>query len=283
MEHLDLSLAGLVLRLETEQPLQESAAFRPFLTAGKPDFAGRFCKVPRLPSFDRAVLYRGNCYRVHPGNVRTYFDATRGESPYAVARTDYPSGRVQIDFLSHGQGCIAQMDNAFFHLGFEGALIRHDRICFHASCIRTDFGGILFSGPSGIGKSTQAQLWQTFRGATLINGDRPILQKTDDGFLAWGSPYAGSSACYLNECVPVRAMVFLSQSRANTIRRLDTAEAFRKLYSGMTMYSWDGEFVTRACDLAEELTKTVPCYALSCLPDETAVECLERRLKEDKL
>ena len=276
------SIAGVPISLETEQGLPLTASFRPFVTEEPPVYRGVFRKVEQLPDFDPAVLYRGSCYFVHPRGLRSFFDAPRDEIPYALARTDHDAGIIHVDYLEKGAHCVSQMDNSFFHLGFEGLLIRRDRICFHASCIRTDLGGILFSGPSGIGKSTQAALWQTHRHAGLINGDRPILQRTENGFLAWGSPYAGSSKCHVNGSVPVSALVFLAQAPENRIRRLKPGEAFRRIYAGLTMYSWDRAFVERAVDLAMALSSGVPCYELACVPDESAVECLEQRLKEDQ-
>ena len=87
----------------------------------------------------------------------------------------------------------------------------------------------------------------------------------------------------MNESVPVTAVVFLSQEKENGIRRLNAGEAFRRLYAGLTVYSWDREFMDRAVALAITLAEQVPCYALGCVPDETAVVCLERRLEEDGL
>ena len=255
--------------------------FRPFVTEEAPVYRGRFHIVEELPDIDRTVLYAGNCYHVHPGGDRTFFDAAHETRPYALARTDFEAGTVDVAYQRRCEHCVSQLDNSFFHLGFEGLLIRRDRICFHASCIRTELGGILFSGPSGIGKSTQAKLWCDHRGGVLINGDRPILQRREEDFLAWGSPYAGSSRCHVNGSVPVSALVFLAQDKENRIRRLGGGEAFRRIYAGLTMYSWDRFFVERAVDLAMELASGVPCYELACLPDQSAVECLERRLKED--
>lgn len=277
----DLSIAGIPIRMELEQPVPMTDAFRPFLTAEQPWFTGRFRCVERLPELEDAVLYTGNCYRAHPNGVRSFFDAPKDLTPYAVARTDFGAGEITVDYLEKGAHCVSQMDNSFFHLGFEGLLVRHDRVCFHAACVRTEKGGILFSGPSGIGKSTQARLWCDRRGAELVNGDRPILERREDGFYAWGSPYAGSSRCFVNENVGITALVFLAQEKANRIRRLSPGAAFRRIYGGLTMYSWDREFVSRACDLAEALAQSVPCYEFGCVPDETAVRFLEARLKED--
>ena len=277
------SIAGVPISMETERELPMTEAFRPFLTEEAPVYRGRFHTVEVLPDFDPAVRYTGTCYHVHPGGDRTFFDAAYETTPYALARTDYEAGIIDVAYQARCAHCVSQMDNSFFHLGFEGLLIRKDRVCFHASCIRTDLGGILFSGPSGIGKSTQAQLWCDHRGAELLNGDRPILQRTEKGFLAWGSPYAGSSKCHVNDCVPVSALVFLKQAGQNRIRRLSGGEAFRRIYAGLTMYSWDRFFVERAVDLAMELASGVPCYELACLPDQSGVECLEARLKEERL
>ena len=48
----------------------------------------------------------------------------------------------------------------------------------HASLIARNEIGIMFIGPSGIGKTTQAELWKKYREAQIINGDRGIY-KTD--------------------------------------------------------------------------------------------------------
>lgn len=280
MRSLELSIAELVIRMELEEPVPMTDAFRPFLTDRAPDYTAVFRRMEALPAFDGQVLFTGNCYRVHPDGCRSFFDAPKDLTPYALARTDHDAGAVEVSYLSKGAHCVSEMDNSFFHLGFEGLLIRRDRVCFHAACVSTEYGGILFSGPSGIGKSTQAALWQTHRGAKLLNGDRPILQKAGEGFLAWGSPYAGSSRCHVNESVPVTALVFLAQEPSNRIRRLRAGEAFRRIYAGLTMYTWDREFMDRACSLAMELAERVPCWEFGCLPDETAVVFLEKWLKE---
>ena len=81
-------------------------------------------------------------------------------------------------------------------------------LCMHA-LIETAYGGILFSGVSGAGKTTQAELWMQWEQARQINGDRPILvSKVIREWLGCGSPYAGSSECYINECIPIKDHYF---------------------------------------------------------------------------
>lgn len=283
--HWDLSIAGLAIRLETQGQLLVSEAFEPFLTETKrPDYTVTFRQVPHLGPIPEAAVHRDNCYRIHPdgrgGFLRSFFDAPRDLAPYG--RAEWTGERhLTVEYLKKGEKCLSEMASCFFHAGPEALMIRENRVYFHAACVDTPLGGILFSGPSGIGKSTQARLWQIHRGGRLINGDRPILERRADGFYAWGSPYAGSSRCYVNDCCGVSAVVLLGQAPRCSIRRLGPAEAFRRIYSGLTISLWDRQFAAAACDMAVELTQRVPVYELLCTPDKAAVDCLEAKLRED--
>lgn len=282
-----LAIAGTLIRIKTEQPLLVEKEFLPFLAeSGTADFQVYYRQVDELPRIPDTIIHADHCYRVHPdgngGYIRSFFDAPRDDLPYAAARSD--GDVIRVDYLEKGKRCVSEMHNSFFHLGFEELLIRRERLCFHAACVETPLGGLLFSGPSGIGKSTQAELWCQYRGAKQINGDRPILSKDENGWLAWGSPYAGSSRCHVNESCPVTAIVMLRQAKACTLRRLSSGEAFRAVWSGLTMHGWDEGFVEKACDLALELIDTVPVFEFACTPDEAAVRYLEQELgKEGRL
>ena len=88
MKTLALSIAGVPIRMELQEEVPMTDAFRPFLTEREPDCIGRFRLVRDLPDFDRRTLYTGNCYRVHPDGSKSFFDAPRDLTPYALARTD---------------------------------------------------------------------------------------------------------------------------------------------------------------------------------------------------
>ena len=274
-------IADVTVCLQTDQVLAEEDIFRPFVTQSEDvDFRAVFRQVDQLPTIPEKILYEDLCYRVHPdgkgGFLRSFFDAPSDMTPYAVAAYDHPGGSIRVEYLPKGAHCVSEIRNSFFHLGLEALLMERNRLCLHAACVDTAMGGILLSGPSGIGKSTQADLWCRHRGARQINGDLPILQKTKTGWQAWGSPYAGSSRCYLNECCSIRTIVILRQAPENRLRRLSPSEAFRAVWSGVTVNSWDPRFTERACDLALELISQIPVYELACTPDIRAVELLEQ-------
>lgn len=283
---LDLEIAGVSLSLHSFQKWQEEEAFLPFVKKTEsPDYTAVFQQTEELPEFSETVIHEDECYRVHPdgkgGYLRSFFDAPRDFTPYALAQYDHANGMIQIDCLPKGTRCVSEMHNSFFHIGFESILIHKKRLCFHAACVDTALGGILFSGPSGIGKSTQADLWMKYRGAKQINGDRPILSMEKDTWLAWGSPYAGSSRCHVNENCPVTAIVMLQQAQTCHLQRLGQPEAFRAVWSGLTVHSWDRYFVEEASDLALALVKTVPVFRFSCTPDAYAVDYLEQELRKE--
>ena len=280
----DLRIAGITICLRTCQPLALDEAFRPFLTeeTPQPEVTAVFRPVEALAPVSGRMIGTGLCHQVYPGEgggtVRRFFQDLECQDPYAQGYYDGSGKEIRIEYLSSQGRCVSELGNSFWLLGMESLMIRRNRLCIHAACVDTPLGGLLFSGPSGIGKSTQAALWCKYRQAEQINGDRPILSKEEEGWLAWGSPYAGSSRCYRNENCRVRAIVMLRQAPECRIRRLGAAEAFRAVYSGLTVHSWDRAFVTAACDLAMELIAAVPVYELECTPDERAVQVLEQEL-----
>lgn len=286
IQRVCLSVAGMTLEVQTDRCFDIKGRFLPFLTeTNVPDFQACFRKVDRLGDIPKRVLHRDRNYAVYPGPedgfIRTFWNEPRDQVVYGLGCYDFRRGHVQVEYLEEGKQCVSEMHNSFFHLDFEGMLIRRGRICFHAACVQTPLGGILFSGTSGIGKSTQAKLWCQYREAKQINGDRPILSKDGAGWLAWGSPYAGSSGVHINESCPVTAIIMLRQEARCSLRRLTKPEAFRAVWSGLTVHSWDPEFVDKASTMALELIETVPVFEFGCTPDEAAVDYLENALRKE--
>lgn len=163
------------------------------------------------------------------------------------------------------------------------ALERHvmekQQFILHCSYMNDQGQAILFSAPSGTGKTTQAKLWERYRGSRVVNGDRALLRFREDRLTACGWPVCGSSEVCENEALPVRAIVLLSQGKENQIRLLTAREAFLLLYSQVTINTWNPEFVNRAVDFLEQLLQSVPVYHLACTISEDAVAVLEAALK----
>lgn len=174
---------------------------------------------------------------------------------------------------------LLQADPVFVSLlALERKILSRDGLVLHCAYLRHRGEAILFSAPSGTGKSTQAGLWEQYRGGKTINGDRCLLQKTLLGWMARGWPVCGSSEICQNVDTPVRAIVMLSQGRMNQIERLSPARAFSVLFSEVTINRWNPAAVNQAMKLIEFLVREIPFYHLSCTISEDAVTCLERMM-----
>lgn len=151
---------------------------------------------------------------------------------------------------------------------------------FHSAYI--EFGGeaVLFTAPSGTGKSTQAELWRSLRGAQIINGDRAVIRCVGDRILACGIPFAGSSAYCLNRSLPLAAVVYLAQAPTTSIRQLRGYEAFSRLWEGCSVNTWEPADLKLVSALVAKAAGAVPVYYLPCTPDKSAVEALEAVLRK---
>lgn len=153
-----------------------------------------------------------------------------------------------------------------------GELLLMSCDCFllHSSVVAMHGRTVLFSGPSGIGKSTQADIWKRSLGAEVVNGDRCAISKRASGFYGCGSPYCGSSGIYSRVEAPIQGIFVLRQAKENRLRRMEGGEAFRALFAQCILNTWDAVYMMHLMDLLTQLLASTPVYALSCRPDEEA-------------
>lgn len=159
----------------------------------------------------------------------------------------------------------------------ERLLLSRDALLLHSSAVVWEGQAVLFSGPSGAGKSTQAALWQRYLGADILNGDRTVIMKKDDGFYGGGSIWSGTSHIFRPEQAPIAGIFLVTQAQENRLERLG-ASAFAPLFSQTIVNSWDPQFVEKITGLLADLLEQVPVYRLYCLPDEGAVELVRATL-----
>lgn len=160
-------------------------------------------------------------------------------------------------------------------------LAQLNAMSLHSSFIIHGGKAIVFTAPSGTGKSTQAELWEKYQNAVQINGDRCILRKRDGVWCAYGSPFSGTSGIFRNESAPIKAIVVLRQDKQNSIRLLKQSEAFRYVYSETVVPKWNKEIHTKLTDIISRVVEDLPVVMLSCRPDQSAVDLLNRFLMEE--
>lgn len=167
-------------------------------------------------------------------------------------------------------------------LSLERQMIKCGAMILHSAYMCYKDTAVLFSAPSETGKSTQAALWQKYRGTRTINGDRSLLMKKEGSWYAYGWPVCGSSEICYNEVYPVRAIVMLKQAKVNKAYPLKGLQAVRELMEQITINTWDPSFQITVMDNLEALISEIPVYRLECDISEDAVVCLEQMMIENE-
>lgn len=280
MKEYYLELVGLRTVLRTPDEITISERMRPFLCRAhtQTDCVITLRSCSALPAFRESGVWHGaEFYDSSEGTSRIFHCSAPKTAAFAVTQLD-PEGNITVDvleaYLSYFQGT----SGIFNRIGLETLLLQHKGLLLHASLIEYKGIAIAFTGPSGVGKSTQADLWNRHTGAQILNGDRAALRQSGDGWRAYGSPYAGTSGIYKNQSAPLKALILLRQGKENKMRCLNITEALRYIYPELTVHHWEKDFVARATDLCIDLLNYIPVYMLECRPDESAVQLLKEGL-----
>lgn len=148
--------------------------------------------------------------------------------------------------------------------GFYNEVLRHGGIVLHSSCVEKDGKAYLFSAKSGTGKSTHTHLWlEELPNTRIINDDKPLLIIRNGQIYACGTPFSGKTDENINECVPVRAIVFLHRSKENTLKRIKPSFAV-PLFLAQTVNPHIKEYANEMLDKTDEILTSVPVFLLGC-------------------
>ena len=280
MKNYYFTLAGLRTALCVPYEITVSERLRPFLCPQPEETDCTIVLRPsvQLPAFSNdGVWHALEYYDCHQGNLRIFHcNAPRTEA-FAVTQ-HLENGNIEIqvlpDYLSYFTGTAG----IFNRIGMENLLLQHNSLLLHASLIKYEGKALAFAGPSGVGKSTQAEIWHDHLGADILNGDRAALRKEGDSWYAYGCPYAGTSGIYKNDCAPLEAIILLQQAGDNRFHRLTEAEAFPRIYPEFSVHHWQKDFVAKATDLCLQLLAQTPVYLLECRPEESAALLVKKGL-----
>lgn len=163
---------------------------------------------------------------------------------------------------------------------FRYNLLFHEGIVLHASTISYLDKGIVFTAPSGTGKSTQTRLWQECFGerVRILNDDTPAVRILQGEPWVFGTPWSGSSNIHCNESAPLSLIVIVQQAQVNRIVKLDQHEALMNLMPRCFLPYFSRGMLDLACDIIEKIVGATPVIRLECRPDQEAVELVHQCL-----
>lgn len=158
-------------------------------------------------------------------------------------------------------------------------LLERDTLLLHGSTVAVDGKAYLFTAPCGTGKSTHTRLWRELFGerAIMVNDDKPFLQITPNGVLAYGSPWSGKHGLATNVCLPLQGVCSLHRGQENVISKADPEDLI-PLLCHQAHEPIDKKLLQKTRSLVERLANMVSLWELSCNKNVEAAEVAHRAM-----
>ena len=258
----DFLIADLLMRISCPEELHIPENFQPFLITSCLDRKADILLEITFQLVNAETLQRAE--KIHWNNGE-YIVCQEPAGRGTPCRLFLPPA-FREDFCRQGQW--------LRYIPLERLLLPYGRVLLHASAVDYQGKALLFSAPSGGGKSTHAALWQKHCGAQILNGDKVILYAGENGPMASGGPVAGTSGIYIPKSIPLAAVFMLRKAGYNHVRPLSQREAVLGLYGEAVKSARDARFNSDLLDCILAMKKDIPVYLLECLPHESAVACI---------
>lgn len=250
-----------------------------------------------FPKMEGLILFQNemNCYiETKGGEILHFFriPLTRSLAAWCETSNRYT---LTIHYRQEVRNYFRSVLGCFNAAAFENILFTYRKFLFHCSYVDVGGEAVLFSAHSGGGKTTHALLWEQSGLGEMINGDRAVIEKTEEiqaetgeygrqkrnsksGYIVHGLPIAGSSKVFKNRSLPLRAIFMLEKAPINEVCEITPSKRFLQVMEQITIHTWDREFVSETADFVEGLIQTVPVRLLRCRPDMGAVDTVRKAL-----
>lgn len=234
-------------------------------------------------TYDHQIImsYVTNIELPNEVNYRVFSKTAHGIKSMMLYDNDFKHIEIKID-----ENAFTDLETAeYIYSGmvFLEIAQRHGLLPLHSSAITYHGEAILFSAPSGIGKSTHARLWkERFQDEVdWINDDKPLLKKEGNQIFVYGAPFSGHYRANMNQKYPLKAIVFLQQGSTNEIIKLNEKESLQYLMTNILRPKeetiWD-----QSISVIEEIIKHTPMYLLDANMTQEAVDAVYHTLYGDK-
>lgn len=169
----------------------------------------------------------------------------------------------------------------------------------HSASILYQGKAWLFSGHSGMGKSTHTAMWHEIIKTPYLNGDLNLIgiknepegkeqrsnkisstdsQRNGRKLVVRGIPWCGTSQIYTTEDYELGGIVLLGKDSNDHVEPLSAYEKTMKVMQRMISPVWKEELLDKNLELAAEIAKGVPVLHLFCTKEPTAVETVKKEI-----
>jgi hypothetical protein len=163
--------------------------------------------------------------------------------------------------------------DAAFRILHSLLLAKQGGLLVHAASAVRNGRAFLFVGASGAGKTTISRLAPP--DATLLTDEISYVRRQGDGYIAYGTPFAGELARPgENVRAPLAALYLLAQGPENKIEPVGEADATRAVLESVLFFAHDSELVGHVFDSVCELVRRIPVQRLTFVPDSSVWELI---------
>ncbi|MCR5719491.1 MAG: PqqD family protein [Lachnospiraceae bacterium] len=155
-----------------------------------------------------------------------------------------------------------------------------NEFALHSASVLYEGKLYLFSAMSGVGKSTQAKLWEKHLGATQINGDLNLICNNNDSYETIGIPWCGTSEINSPLSHKIGAVFMIKQGTNEEINLLSTHRAALSLSQRSVSPAWNKEMLQKNITFFEAFAQHIPVFEMYCTPTENAVKAALKALQD---
>ena len=171
---------------------------------------------------------------------------------------------------------LAQNDESFISpLSYPlGALIMYyltlnsNAFMIHASGVWDGETGRIFSGFSGVGKSTMAKIWEE-EGAHIVNDDRLIVREVNGEYFMYNTPMPYAD---LNKQAQVSKFYFPFHAKKNSAEKLSGAQGLSQLMAFCFQHNYDKKYTEHLITQLERITQLASTYKLGVVPTPSIID-----------
>lgn len=167
----------------------------------------------------------------------------------------------------------------FFFLYLAGM---HGLFALHSASILYKEKAWLFSGHSGMGKSTHTALWHDLIGTPYLNGDLNLIGTKDGHYQVYGIPWCGTSGLFTTKTYPLGGIILLGRASDDHLETLDDTLKTLRVMQRLISPSCTPEGLERNLDFAAELSREIPIFHLCCTKNPSAVDVVKAAIDKEE-
>lgn len=226
------------------------------------------------------VIYQNNLNSINHTKILSK-DQTGNIRSMVYYDNLYKEVLIYIDPAHFKEETLAHAEYIYMGIMFLEITFLYNFLPLHGSAIKVNDYAVIFSAPSGTGKSTHAKLWHEkyLDKVKYINDDKPLLKVIDNEIIVFGSPFSGEAKKNNNIKTPLKAIVFLEQSKNNEISLLDknliVPLIIKNILRPEKEVFWDS-----ILKIINNIANTIPIYKLKANISYEAVDVVYKKLFE---